>query len=126
MENQLMVITVDPNPTSKTKVALPMNHYRPDIQILRALAVILVVVFHLNLEVLTTAEGTKVQLLQGGFIGVDVFFCISGYLVVGSVIREERKSAFNVFEFTARRIKRLFLPRYAIHAIYYYPSQSNP
>lgn len=71
--------------------------YRADIQALRAVAVLLVVVYHL-----------WPSRLSGGFIGVDVFFVISGFLITGHLIREvERTGTIAVSAFWARRIRRL-------------------
>lgn len=71
---------------------------RPDIQGLRALAVGLVVIYHLRPEA-----------LAGGFIGVDVFFVISGFLIIGSLARETAKhGSVSILAFYARRIRRLF------------------
>lgn len=70
---------------------------RLDIQGLRALAVTLVVVFHLFPTV-----------LPGGYIGVDIFFVISGFLITGHILREiETTGRIRVTEFWARRIRRL-------------------
>lgn len=70
---------------------------RLDIQGLRALAVVLVVIFHLSPERLT-----------GGYVGVDVFFVISGYLITGHLLREvERTGTVHLTEFWARRVRRL-------------------
>jgi peptidoglycan/LPS O-acetylase OafA/YrhL len=71
--------------------------FRPDIQGLRAIAVLLVLVFH----VLPSA-------LPGGFVGVDVFFVISGFLITGLLLRElEGKGRIALATFYVRRIKRL-------------------
>ena len=71
--------------------------FRPDIQALRAVAVALVVVVHLTPGV-----------LPGGFIGVDVFFVISGFLITGHLLREiETTGRIGVTAFWARRIRRL-------------------
>ncbi|WP_410646632.1 acyltransferase family protein [Amycolatopsis sp. cmx-4-54] len=70
---------------------------RRDIQGLRALAVGLVIVYHLRPE-----------WLPGGFIGVDVFFVISGYLIIGTLAGELRRTGtIRLREFYARRIRRL-------------------
>jgi len=69
---------------------------RADIQALRALAVLLVVVFHLWPKSLT-----------GGFIGVDVFFVISGFLITSHIVRDSTQGAGRVIRFWARRIRRL-------------------
>ena len=71
--------------------------YRPDIQGLRGVSVLAVMIFHL-------AAG-----LPGGFVGVDVFFVISGFLMTG-IISEEflKRGTFSFAEFYSRRIRRIF------------------
>ena len=69
--------------------------YRPDIDGLRAVAVLLVVLFHLRLGV------------PGGYVGVDVFFVISGYLITGIVKRGIDADAFTLGTFYARRARRI-------------------
>jgi peptidoglycan/LPS O-acetylase OafA/YrhL len=72
------------------------SRYRPDIQGLRAIAVLAVVADHL-------AGWPK-----GSFVGVDVFFVISGYLITGILVREfERRQTISLVGFYARRIKRI-------------------
>lgn len=71
--------------------------YRPDIDGLRAVAVLSVVVFHAFPHV-----------LRGGFIGVDVFFVISGFLISTIIFQNLDRGTFSFFEFYARRIKRIF------------------
>ena len=76
----------------------PKTHYRKDIQALRAIAVIAVIIFHL-----------EERWLQSGFLGVDVFFVISGYVVTISLHQKVLNFSFNeVLLFYIRRIKRLF------------------
>ena len=76
--------------------------FRPDIQGLRALAVLLVVIFHAGLP------------LSGGFIGVDVFFVISGYVITAMLLREQQQSGrIDLLQFYRRRIFRL-LPALAL------------
>jgi len=70
--------------------------YRPDIDGLRAVAVLLVVAFHL-----APAK------LHGGFIGVDVFFVISGYLIGSIILSEIGASRFSLLSFYERRIRRI-------------------
>ncbi len=76
--------------------------FRPDIEGLRGIAVLLVVLFHAGLPI------------PGGFIGVDVFFVISGFLITGLLLREhERSGRVSLSNFYARRIRRL-LPAAAV------------
>jgi peptidoglycan/LPS O-acetylase OafA/YrhL len=76
-----------------------INHikYRPDIDGLRALSVIAVVIYH-----------AFPNLLQGGFVGVDVFFVISGYLITSILFTNIESETFTFKSFYARRIKRIF------------------
>lgn len=71
--------------------------YRSDIQGLRALAVISVILFHAFPNIFT-----------GGFIGVDIFFVISGYLISTIIFTNLNNKNFNIFYFYNRRIKRIF------------------
>jgi len=71
--------------------------YRPDIDALRGVAVLLVVIFHAFPEV-----------IPGGFIGVDVFFVISGYLITSIILKSFNKGDFSIKEFYSKRIRRLF------------------
>jgi peptidoglycan/LPS O-acetylase OafA/YrhL len=72
-------------------------HFRPDIQGLRAIAVLAVVVFH-----------AWPAALPGGYVGVDVFFVISGYLITGILIKDIENHSFSIVEFYRRRIARIF------------------
>ncbi len=76
--------------------------FRADIEGLRAVAVLGVVVFHLAPDRLT-----------GGFAGVDVFFVISGYLITRGIVERLRSGSFGFADFYARRIRRL-LPAYLV------------
>src|SRR5471032_2249902 len=71
--------------------------YRPDIDGMRALAVLAVVLYH-----------AFPQLLHGGFAGVDIFFVISGFLITRILLEELRLGSFTVAGFYARRIQRIF------------------
>ncbi|MDB5980476.1 MAG: hypothetical protein JWQ69_1491 [Pseudomonas sp.] len=75
------------------------SKYRPDIDGLRAVAVILVALFHAKFPV------------PGGFVGVDVFYVISGYLITAIIAKEIQAGDFTYRRFYERRIKRL-LPAY--------------
>ena len=69
--------------------------YRPDIDGLRAIAVIGVLLFHADLGV------------SGGYVGVDVFFVISGFLITGLILKELRDKSFSVLGFWERRVRRI-------------------
>jgi peptidoglycan/LPS O-acetylase OafA/YrhL len=77
--------------------------YRPDIDGLRAIAVTSVVLFHAGLP-----------FVGGGFVGVDVFFVISGYLITTIIHRESRDGRFTVLAFYERRIRRIFPALFAM------------
>ena len=84
----------------KTKIVnTPLLHpkYRPDIDGLRALAVLSVVAFHAFPNV-----------IGGGFIGVDVFFVISGFLITTIILENLQSGSFSFIEFYSRRIRRIF------------------
>ncbi|TCJ15428.1 acyltransferase [Parasulfuritortus cantonensis] len=83
--------------TSARHPHLSHPRYRPDIDGLRALAIIPVVIFH-----------AFPTLAPGGFTGVDIFFVISGYLISTIIFENHRKGRFSFVEFYVRRIKRIF------------------
>lgn len=72
-----------------------LKTYRPDIDGLRAVAVLLVLMFHLRLGA------------PGGYVGVDVFFVISGFLITGIIKREIEQGHFTFAGFYARRARRI-------------------
>ena len=71
--------------------------YRPSIDGLRAVAVLGVFIFHL-----------KREWLPGGFVGVDIFFVISGFLITSILLRDHQRGSFSFGKFYQRRIARLF------------------
>jgi peptidoglycan/LPS O-acetylase OafA/YrhL len=78
-----------------TTLAEPRVRYRPDIDGLRAVAVLLVLACHLGLA------------FPGGFVGVDVFFVISGYLITGTILPEIESGSFSLVQFYERRVRRI-------------------
>lgn len=70
--------------------------YRPEIDGLRALAVLPVIFFHAGFS-----------LFSGGFIGVDIFFVISGYLITSLILKEISEERFRITNFYARRARRI-------------------
>ncbi len=84
-----------------------MSHlvHRPDIDGLRAVAVLPVILFHFG-----------VSALPGGFIGVDVFFVISGYLITRLLVHEMQGGTFSFARFYERRARRLFPAMFVVVA----------
>lgn len=80
--------------------------YRADIDGLRAVAVLLVLLFHLDVET-----------LSGGFVGVDIFFVISGYLITQIILSELARGDFSIWRFYERRIRRIFPALFAMIAV---------
>lgn len=81
--------------TGKTSI-LHSIVYRPDIDGLRAIAILTVLLFHCGFRT-----------FSGGFVGVDVFFVISGYLITSLILTDLRKGTFSFANFYGRRIRRL-------------------
>jgi peptidoglycan/LPS O-acetylase OafA/YrhL len=81
--------------------------YRPDIDGLRAVAVLAVLAFHVGSNH-----------IPGGFIGVDVFFVISGYLISAIVFSEIAASRFSVLAFYERRVRRIFPALFAMLIVF--------
>lgn len=82
---------------ASTTAAAGTHLYRPDIDGLRAVAVLAVVLFH-----------AFPSALPGGFVGVDIFFVISGYLITGILLADLQAGWFSIARFYARRIRRIF------------------
>lgn len=78
-------------PVNSKKIA-----YRTDIDGLRALAVLAVIIFHLN-----------PKWLPNGFLGVDIFFVLSGFLITSIIYPQINNKTFSFIEFYRRRIKRI-------------------
>ncbi len=73
--------------------------YRPDTDGLRAVAVVAVVLYHYTM-----------RLVPGGYVGVDVFFVISGYLITQTLSRDLAYGRFSIVEFYERRVRRIVPP----------------
>ena|ERR1035437_5620324 len=91
-------MSLNESPSSKASL-----QYRPDIDGLRAVAVLSVIAFH-----------TGMFGLSGGYVGVDVFFVISGYLISSIVFTEIANGAFSIVSFYERRIRRIFPALFAM------------
>ncbi len=72
------------------------KEYRPDIDVLRAIAVLAVVFYHAH-----------IPYFQGGYIGVSIFFVISGYLITGIIKRKIENNSFSFLEFYENRLRRI-------------------
>lgn len=70
--------------------------YRPDVDGLRAVAVALVLLFHL-----------EISMFSGGFVGVDVFFVISGFLITSKIVNDLKKGEFSIVDFYLARTRRI-------------------
>ena len=75
--------------------------YRPEIDGLRAIAVIAVILYHAKFMV------HGIPVLAGGFVGVDIFFVISGYLITRIILTEIREGKFSYLNFYERRARRI-------------------
>jgi peptidoglycan/LPS O-acetylase OafA/YrhL len=73
-----------------------MKNYRPEIDGLRSLAIIPVLLFHAGFK-----------FFSGGYIGVDIFFVISGYLITGIILNEINENKFSLVHFYERRARRI-------------------
>ena len=73
------------------------KEYRPDIDVLRAIAVLAVIFYHAH-----------VPLFRGGYVGVSIFFVISGYLITGIIKRKLESGTFSFLEFYENRVRRIF------------------
>lgn len=76
--------------------AVNKHEYRPEIDGLRAIAIVPVVLFH-----------TGLAGFSGGFVGVDVFFVISGFLISRQILGDISKNKFSMIEFWTRRARRI-------------------
>jgi peptidoglycan/LPS O-acetylase OafA/YrhL len=101
--DEVAASTAPPRQPVRGELSARDRGFRPDIQGMRAVAVVMVVVYHLWPD-----------LLPGGFAGVDVFFVISGYLITGHLARRfVRDGRIGVLDFWGRRARRL-LPAAAV------------
>ena len=80
--------------------------YRPEIDGLRALAVIPVILFHAGFDI-----------FKGGFVGVDIFFVISGYLITTIIIYDLEKNCFSITKFYERRARRILPALFFVMAV---------
>ncbi|HUO22568.1 MAG TPA: acyltransferase family protein [Caulobacteraceae bacterium] len=91
------IVQIDAAPGSTRSLEIQRPRYRPEIDGLRALSVFIVILFH-----------AAHRLLPGGFIGVDVFFVISGFLITGIILTDIDRGEFEFTRFYGRRIRRIY------------------
>ena len=88
---------------NKSNQKLVIPNYKPEIDSLRGIAVFLVILFHFEILNIT-----------GGFIGVDVFFVISGYLITNLILIDLQHKKFSLSEFYLRRVRRILPALYSV------------
>ena len=95
-------------------------NYRPEIDGLRAIAVIAVIFYHAKINFF------GYHFLQGGFIGVDIFFVISGYLITLIILKEFIVSGTFQFKYFYERRARRILPALLLGKIFVYIKHVKP
>lgn len=80
--------------------------YRPEIDGLRTIAVVPVILFHAGLSI-----------LHGGYVGVDIFFVISGYLITSILLAEIERGEFSILRFYERRVRRILPALFTMMAV---------
>jgi peptidoglycan/LPS O-acetylase OafA/YrhL len=88
---------------------MKIHAYRPEIDGLRALAILPVLFFHAGF-------------LKGGYIGVDIFFVISGYLITSLILKDLEKNEFSLINFYERRARRILPALYLVMLVSIYPA----
>ena len=83
------------------------KEYRSDIDVLRAIAVLAVIFYHAH-----------IPFFRGGFVGVSIFFVISGYLITGIIKRKLADGTFSFLEFYENRVRRIF-PALAVLMVFW-------
>ena len=81
------------------KINSQNEYYRIDIQSLRGIAILAVIFYHL-----------KPKIFPYGYLGVDLFFVISGYLITSIVLKKLIKNEFSFKQFILKRLHRIYIP----------------
>lgn len=85
------------------------SNYRHDFDFLKSIAIVSVVLYHL-LELLNISYGKALHFFDGGFLGVDIFLVISGYLVISSIHKQQINSHFSLKDFYLKKLLRIYPP----------------
>jgi peptidoglycan/LPS O-acetylase OafA/YrhL len=94
-----MAVTIDPSPVAGGEAGTPPGdrRFRPDVQGLRAIAILLAIVYHAD-----------IQPFSGGYVGIEVFFVISGFVITGLLLRERETTGHtSLRSFYGRRARRI-------------------
>ena len=86
-----------------------MQKTRNDIDFFKAVAIICVVFYHL-FDLLNISYNLNFHLFDGGFLGVDIFLVISGYLITNSIFKSLKTDSFSLLDFYKKRLLRLSPP----------------
>lgn len=84
-----------------------MHKIRNDIDFLKSVAILCVVFYHL-FDLLNISYNLNFHLFDGGFLGVDIFLVISGYLITGSILKSLNSESFSLKSFYSKRLLRLY------------------
>ena len=84
--------------------ASPKRRY--DIDCLKAIAIIAIVLYHL-FDLLNYLRLSDLKIFSGGFVGVDIFFVISGFLITSGIVKQIDKGEFSLKKFYLRRFLRI-------------------
>ncbi|SFS85843.1 Peptidoglycan/LPS O-acetylase OafA/YrhL, contains acyltransferase and SGNH-hydrolase domains [Succinivibrio dextrinosolvens] len=85
------------------------KNIRQDIDGLKAIAIIFIVLYHF-FDLLNSSNLSNLALFNGGFLGVDVFLVISGFLITASIFKASEQDQFSVLSFYKRRLSRIYPP----------------
>ena len=83
---------------------------RADIDFLKTIAIIAVILYHFFDIQKASSKNFNFSLFDGGFLGVDIFLVVSGFLITGSIVSKLYSSEFSILEFYKRRLSRIYPP----------------
>ena len=89
-------------------------NYRSDIDGLRALSVISVIIYHAKINIFNK------DFLSGGFLGVDIFFVISGFLITSIIYNDLNANSFSILKFYERRSRRILPVLFFIFLVFFF------